>query len=162
MSGPHLQLIDETPEAMDADRRAVLCLLIHRDRQGMRPPTHRELCDAVGFRNLSAVRPHLDALEAGGWITRVHNRHRGITLTDPEVQRALVEASRPGIRLPGGYTWTVLRDMAVHAVVTPERLVHRKENELLSELQARAVTALLAQVLKTSGARVPGRNRGRQ
>jgi repressor LexA len=48
-------------------------------REG-RPPTNREIGQAVGIRSTGHVDHHLTALEHKGWITRVHGKSRGIQL----------------------------------------------------------------------------------
>jgi repressor LexA len=51
-------------------------------RQEGRPPTNREIGQAVGIRSTGHVDHHLTALERKGAITRVRGKSRGIRLTD--------------------------------------------------------------------------------
>lgn len=51
----------------------------YMQREG-RPPTNREIGQAVNIRSTGHVDHHLSALEHKGWITRVRGKSRGIRL----------------------------------------------------------------------------------
>lgn len=53
----------------------------YMQREG-RPPTNREIGQAVGIRSTGHVDHHLSALEHKGWITRVRGKSRGIQLRE--------------------------------------------------------------------------------
>ena len=64
-------------------------------RQYRKPPTYTEIGGALGIRSLNAVVKVLRALEAKGYLTRIPNVARGLTLSAPDDPYALDEDGAP-------------------------------------------------------------------
>jgi repressor LexA len=55
-------------------------------------PSNEEIAEARGYKSLATVHEHLTNIERKGWITRVYNEARGISLVD--VSPIATEAQR--------------------------------------------------------------------
>ncbi len=58
-------------------------------RKHRKPPTHKEICEALGMASTNGVHKLLVALETKGYVQRIPNAARGLTLTDAEDPYAL-------------------------------------------------------------------------
>jgi len=77
-------------------RRILACILDSTERDGF-PPTVKEIGRAVGLRSTSSVQYQLDALQAGGYVTREPGLCRSLRLTEKAL--AVVGAGREiGVR----------------------------------------------------------------
>ncbi len=85
-------------------------------RTHRKPPTLKEIGEAVGITSTNGVSKHLDALEAKKYIVRVRNQARSIRLTDQADAYALDRDEVPKI--------TVISRTSSDA---PQRLRHRPE-----------------------------------
>lgn len=76
----------------DASRERILNFLRERSREGLPPPSVREICTATGLKSTSSVHSYLRSLEEEGIIKRNAGLNRSITLSDeqPVVQVPLL------------------------------------------------------------------------
>lgn len=77
---------------MSEPQRRIFDFILHYSRVEGRPPTNREIGQAVGMRSTGHVDHHLTALEEKGLITRVRGKSRGIRVNDDRI---------PGLRVIG-------------------------------------------------------------
>ena len=64
-------------------------------REHSKPPTLKEIGDALSIRSTNGVSKHLHALEQKGYIRRLPNEARGIVLTDSAAAPAASSTPTP-------------------------------------------------------------------
>jgi repressor LexA len=68
-------------------------------REHSKPPTLKEIGDALSIRSTSGVSKHLHALEQKGYIRRIPNEARGIALVDAGADPYAFDAEVPSLLL---------------------------------------------------------------
>jgi repressor LexA len=62
-------------------RQLEVLRLIAKGIEGGLPPTNRELCEALGFASTHSAACHIAALIKKGYLDRIPNRARALSLT---------------------------------------------------------------------------------
>lgn len=75
-------------KGLTEQQRAVLAFVRRTLRQRGVTPTLREIAAAMGWSSTNAVAVHLRALEAKGYVRRLHRRGRGLVLLREPKPRA--------------------------------------------------------------------------
>ena len=94
-------------------------------------PTHREICDHVGFSSYGTVYKHLSLLEKKGLIRRDWNQKRGVEVVEekePEPQSGVRELPLFGY-IAAGRPLDV--DVSNETISVPDHLTSRGENYVL-------------------------------
>jgi repressor LexA len=71
------------PEPLTEPQQNIYNFIRSYVKQEGRPPTNREIGQAVHIRSTGHVDHHLNALQAKGWIIRIPGKSRGIKLDEP-------------------------------------------------------------------------------
>lgn len=78
---------------LTAKQDELLALLRAKEAAGERTPSYQELTDLLGLNSKSGVFRLLDALEERGFIARISNRARSITLVEQQPAAMLLNFS---------------------------------------------------------------------
>lgn len=99
--------------ALTGQQQKVLdCVEAFRSRTGY-PPTLQEIGEAIGVRNVNAVRGHLAALEKKGYVTRTPDKARSIRiLRTPSMLSRLKRRAHQVLRTDQGVVHQVVYGLA--------------------------------------------------
>jgi len=105
----------------------VLAFFERRHREGLPPPTVRELCSEFGWRSTGTARDHIRALVRKGWLRAARGRARGAALVHLPVRSVFLPAVGD---VAAGIPVSV-EQVVGDSLPVPEEMVRRSDSFLL-------------------------------